>query len=227
MKKQLISGLALVLLLASCQNSNGDKVQTNSAQQVTAQTGQTYAVEADKSNLKWTGYHKGGLNPRYGILKAEGSLSAENNEVTGGSVTIDVNSIVTDSSSVDPATSGGKKSTDLDAHLKSADFFDTAKYPTAKFEITKVAPFEAGKEKSVVADATNTVSGNLTIKDKTVNVTFPAKITFSGDEVNFHSKFTIQRQDWGLTYGTEGNPQDWMIAQNVDIELNIVAKNAK
>jgi len=115
----------------------------------------------------------------------------------------------------------------LDAHLKSADFFDVAKYPTAKFEITKVGPFDAAQGKSVVADATNTVSGNLTIKDKTVNVTFPAKITFNGDEVTFYSKFTIQRQDWGLTYGTEGNPQDWMIAQNVDIELNVTAKNAK
>ncbi|MDR0263901.1 MAG: YceI family protein [Sphingobacterium sp.] len=227
MKKQLISGLALILLLASCQNTNGDKATTTTAQEVTEQKGQTYTVEADKSSLKWTGYHKGGLNPRYGILKSEGTLSAENNAVTGGSFTIDVNSILTDTASVDPATSGGKKSSDLDAHLKSADFFDTAKYPTAKFEITKVGPFDATQGKSVVADATNTVSGNLTIKDKTVNVTFPAKITFNGDEVTFYSKFTIQRQDWGLTYGTEGNPQDWMIAQNVDIELNVTAKNAK
>lgn len=227
MKKQLISGLALILLFASCQNATGDKAKTTSAQEVTEQKGQTYTVEADKSTLKWTGYHKGGLNPRYGVLKSEGTLSAENNAITGGSFTIDVNSIVTDSASVDPTTAGGKKSTDLDAHLKSADFFDTAKYPTAKFEITKVAPFDAAQGKSVVADATNTVSGNLTIKDKTVNVTFPAKITFNGEEVTFYSKFTIQRQDWGLTYGTEGNPQDWMIAQNVDIELNVTAKNAK
>lgn len=227
MKKQLISGLALVLLFASCQNTNGDKAKTASAQEVTEQTGQTYTLEADKSSLKWTGYHKGGLNPRYGVLKSDGTLSVENNAVTGGSFTIDLNSIVTDSASVDPTTAGGKKSTDLDGHLKSADFFDTAKYPTAKFEITKVAPFDASQGKSVVADATNTVSGNLTIKDKTVNVTFPAKITFNGDEVTFYSKFSIQRQDWGLTYGTEGNPQDWMIAQNVDIELNVTAKNTK
>ncbi|WP_343561275.1 YceI family protein [Sphingobacterium sp.] len=227
MKKQLISGLALILLFASCQNTGGDKAKTTSAQEVTEQKGQTYTVEADKSTVKWTGYHKGGLNPRYGVLKSEGTLSVENNAVTGGSFTIDINSIVTDSASVDPTTAGGKKSTDLDAHLKSADFFDTAKYPTAKFEITKVAPFDAAQGKSVVADATNTVSGNLTIKDKTVNVTFPAKITFTGEEVTFYSKFTIQRQDWGLTYGTEGNPQDWMIAQNVDIELNVTAKNTK
>src|SRR5690606_7837099 len=141
MKKQLISGLAVILLLASCQNTNGDKAITTTAQEVTEQKGQTYTVEADRSSLKWTGYHKGGLNPRYGILKSEGTLSAENNQITGGTFTIDVNSILTDTASVDPTTAGGKKSTDLDAHLKSADFFDTAKYPTAKFEITKVAPF--------------------------------------------------------------------------------------
>src|SRR5690606_35757458 len=151
----------------------------------------------------------------------------ENNAITGGSFTIDINSIVTDTASVDPTTTGGKKAADLDAHLKSADFFDIAKYPTAKFEITKVAPFDALQEKSVIEGATNTISGNLTIKDKTVNVTFPAKIAINGDEVSFYSKFTIQRQDWGLTYGTEGNPQDWMIAQNVDLELNVVAKSSK
>src|SRR5690606_19531852 len=93
MKKQLISGLAVILLLAACKNTNGDEASTTTAQEVNEQNGQTYPVEADKSSLKWTGYHKGGLNPRYGILKSDGTLSAENNQLTGGTFTIHVISI--------------------------------------------------------------------------------------------------------------------------------------
>ena len=68
-----------------------------------------------------------------------------------------------------------------------------------------------------------TVSGNLTIKDKTVNVSFPAKVEVTENGLTLVSNFTINRQDWGLAYGTEGDPKDWMISQEVDLELNVVA----
>lgn len=224
MRKLSLAALAAAIFLISCQGSTGDKAATASEQQVAEQKGATYTVAADQSTLKWTGYHKGGMNPRFGTLKGSGTLAVENNAITGGTFTVDIASIVTDSTSVDPATSGGKKSTDLDGHLKTADFFEVEKYPTAKFEITGVTAFDAATTKSVVEGATNTISGNLTIKDKTVNVTFPAKVTFTGDEATIESKFTINRQDWGLTYGTEGSPKDWMISQEVDLALNIKAK---
>ena len=111
---------------------------------------------------------------------------------------------------------------DRDTHLKSADFFDTAKYPSVKFDITKVEDLAAGTE-SKVAGANKTVSGNLTIKDKTVNVSFPAKVEVTENGLTMVSNFTINRQDWGLAYGTEGDPKDWMISQEVDLELNVVA----
>jgi hypothetical protein len=34
----------------------------------------------------------------------------------------------------------------------------------------------------------------------------------------------INRQYWGLTYGTDGDPKDWMISQEVDLEFDITAK---
>ncbi|MCD8540679.1 MAG: YceI family protein [Leadbetterella sp.] len=224
MKKLLIMALAASAFLISCQGTSGDKANTTTEQAVSEQTGATYVLESENSSLKWTGYHKGGVGPRFGTLKGEGTLSAEGGSVTGGSFIIDINSVLTDESSVDVATTGGKTAADLDAHLKNADFFESDKYPTAKFEITGVSPFDAAKDQSVVEGATNTISGNLTIKDKTVNVTFPAKVNVTDTHINVESKFTIKRQDWGLTYGTEGNPKDWGIAQEIDIELNINAK---
>lgn len=224
MKKVSILAFAVGALLVSCQKSAGDKSTTTSEQEVAAQTGTTFTVEKASSTLTWKGYHKGGFDPRFGTLQTEGTLSVANDEITGGSFIIDINSLATDEKSVDVATTGGKTAADLDSHLKNADFFESEKYPTAKFEITAVSAFDAAKDKSVIEGATNIISGNLTIKDKTVNVTFPAKVTIAGESVNLQSQFTINRQDWGLTYGTEGDPKDWMISQEVDITLDINAK---
>nr|WP_297309740.1 YceI family protein [uncultured Flavobacterium sp.] len=224
MKKVSILAFAVGAMLVSCQKSTGDKTTTTTEQEVAAQTGATYTVEKTASTLTWKGYHKGGFDPRFGTLQTEGTLSVADDQITGGSFVIDINSLATDEKSVDPATTGGKTAADLDGHLKNADFFESDKYPTAKFEITSVVAFDAAKDTSVLEGATNVISGNLTIKDKTVNVTFPAKVTISGEDVNLQSQFTINRQDWGLSYGTEGDPKDWMISQEVDITLDINAK---
>lgn len=224
MKKVSIVAFAASALLMSCQNSGGDKTSTTTEQQVAEQKGATYTVDQAQSSLKWTAYHKGGFAPRFGTLKGEGILAVENGAITGGSFTIDINSVKTDETSVDPKTSQGKTAADLDAHLKNADFFESDKYPTAKFEITVITSFDAVKDKSVTEGANQVISGNLTIKDKTVNVTFPAKVNVTDDETSLVSKFTINRKDWGLTYGAEGDPKDWGIAPEIDIELNIKAK---
>lgn len=224
MKKLTILALAASSFLIACQGAGGDQSSTTAQQEVAAEKGTVFTLDTLASSLKWTGYHKGGLNPRFGTLKGSGTVAVDADTVTGGSFVIDMTAVATDAKSVDPAKTGGKTAADLDAHLKNADFFEVEKYPTAKFEISSTRAFDATKDKSALTDANVMVSGNLTIKDKTVNVTFPAKISVSTNELTLASKFTINRQDWGLSYGTEGSPQDWMISQEIDIELNLVAK---
>lgn len=224
MKKITVLALSAALFAAACKEAKTDNVSTSTEQTVAAEKSATYNIDAAASTVKWTAYHKGGLNPRFGTMKAEGSLTAENGALTSGNLTSDVNSLTTDPASVDPAKSEGKKSTDLDAHLKSADFFDVAKYPSVKFAVTKVVELPADADKSKVEGANKLVSGNLTLKDKTVNVNFPAKVDVTDSQVNIVSKFTVNRADWGLTYGAEGNPADWMISKDIDLDLNIVAK---
>ncbi len=214
--------MAAMLTVVSCKESKTDQVTTNSEQKVAEGSGDSLTVNTESSTMKWTGYHKGGLNPRFGTLKTNGTLSVKDGAIVAGNLTSDINSLTTDPASVDPAKSEGKKSTDLDGHLKSADFFDAAKYPTVKFDITKVEDLAAGTA-SKVEGANKVISGNLTIKDKTVNVSFPAKVEVKDGQASVVSKFTINRQDWGLSYGTEGDPKDWMISQEVDLDLNIVA----
>ncbi|RQO30251.1 hypothetical protein DBR32_11795 [Taibaiella sp. KBW10] len=222
MKKLLIFAAVSSLAFTACKNTEGDAAKTAETQEVAKQTGSVYNLDAAGSSIKWTAYHKGGLNPRFGIIKAAGTVSVEKNAITGGSFTIDMNSLTTDTAAV--AAAEGKKSTDLDMHLKGADFFDVAKYPNAKFEITGVTAFDSTKVKSVIQGATNIVSGNLTLKDKTVNVTFPAKVNVTESEITVESKFVINRSDWGLSYKTEGNPADWGISKDIEIQMNVKAK---
>ncbi|MGV8916105.1 MAG: YceI family protein [Kaistella sp.] len=222
MKNLSVLALTALLFTVSCAEAKTDIATTSTEQTVAENAGETFAVNADSSTVNWTAYHKGGLNPRFGTMKTTGTLSVENGNLTSGSLTSDVNSLLTNPRSVDPTITDGKTSADLDAHLKSADFFDAEKFPNVNFEITKIADLVAGSEIKM-AGANKTVSGNLTIKDKKVNVTFPAKVEITDNHVTLMSKFTINREDWGLAYGAEGDPKDWMISQEVDLELHIVA----
>lgn len=222
MKNLSILAISAFFFAVSCKESKTDNATTSTEQTAAESKGENFTVSTDSSSVKWTAYHKGGLNPRFGTTKTTGTFSVENGNLASGSLTSDINTLLTDTKAVDPKASEGKTSADLDGHLKSADFFDVAKYPTVKFDITKVEDLAAGTESKTVG-ANKTVSGNLTIKDKTVNVTFPAKVEVTENNVTVDSKFTINRQDWGLAYGAEGDPKDWMISQEVDLELHIVA----
>lgn len=84
-----------------------------------------------------------------------------------------------------------------DNHLRTADFFDAAKYPTLTFKSTKVVKTDAGY----------TVTGDLTIKDKTKSISIPFKhygpYTMKGGDNATRigivaDPITIMRSDFGV-----------------------------
>ncbi|HEX5149891.1 MAG TPA: YceI family protein [Parafilimonas sp.] len=211
---------AAVLALTAC-NSTADKATTAAEQEAAATTGKEYVVDSNGSVINWRATHKGGFAPRYGTLElSAGNIAVDNGALTGGTFTIDINSLWVDTTSV---TEKDKKAVDLQNHLKSPDFFDAGKYPAAKFVITSVAPNDSATAKSLTGDATNLVSGNLTLKDSTINITFPAKISVSDNNVGIIAKFVIDRTSWGLNFGAKGNPADWMISKDFELGLDVKA----
>jgi len=220
--KQTVSAIALMLALAACGGGNKpEQAQTSEAQQAAATTGAAYTIDTAATTVDWKATHKGGMAPRWGVIKVtSGTLNAENGAITSGEFEVNMNSLTTDPASV---TEKDKKSTDLDGHLKSADFFDVAKYPTAKFVITAVAPYDSTKAKSLEAGATNLISGNLTLKDSTLNITFPAVVTVSEGDVTASAKFVIDRTAWGIHYKTEGSPENWVISKDIEIGFKVKA----
>ena len=96
----------------------------------------------------------------------------------------------------------------LTGHLKTADFFDVKNNPTAKFVSSKI-------EKS--GDAYK-LTGKLTLNGKTKDLTFPAKITATGDNLTLSSTFKINRHDWGVSYGKG------LVEDDVVLTLAVTAK---
>ena len=110
MKQFFIYTLA-VLFLAACNNGpKGEKAATGDAEKAADLAGATYTVDAAKSIINWSGSKPTATHT--GTIKvSEGSISAKDGAITGGSFSLDMNSIVcTD-------LEGGKKS-GLEAHLK-------------------------------------------------------------------------------------------------------------
>lgn len=222
MKKITVMMFAAALAATACKdNKTADSVSTGTEQSAAAHSGDAYTIDQSASTIKWHATHKGGLNPRYGTVSGTGTLTADNGNLVSGEYTADMNTLLTDPAAVNP--NEGKRSTDLDEHLKSEDFFDVASHPNVVFTITKVEDLAAGTE-ARLEGANKLVSGNLSIKGQTVNVTFPAKVDVTENELRLASKFIINRKDWGLNYKTEGNPADWAISQDVELDLNILAK---
>ena len=220
MKKLTV--LALVgaaLLFTAC---NDKKETVTAEQEVAAKTGEVYNVDLAASKVDWKAFHKGGFAPRWGTLNLKsGEITVENNAVTSGEFVIDMTTLKVDPASV---TEADKKPADLEAHLKNADFFDVEKQPTSDFKITAVADLAGELPKDAVAGANKTISGNLTLLGKTLNVSFPAKVTVAEGKASIQAKFTVNRADWGIKFGTdETDPAEWMISKDIEIGINVTA----
>ena len=220
MKKLTV--LALVgaaLLFTAC---NDKKETVTAEQEVAAKTGEVYNVDLAASKVDWKAFHKGGFAPRWGTLSLKsGEITVENDAVTSGEFVIDMTTLKVDPASV---TEADKKPADLEAHLKNADFFDVEKQPTSDFKITAVADLAGELPKDAVAGANKTISGNLTLLGKTLNVSFPAKVTVAEGKASIEAKFTVNRADWGIKFGTdETDPAEWMISKDIEIAIDVKA----
>jgi polyisoprenoid-binding protein YceI len=217
MKTQLFSLLAAATLFASCQNApEADEAKVGEAQEVSAAAGETYNADLVQSNVQFTGTKPVGQHQGQFSIK-EGNLVVNGENITGGRFVIDVASMKI----TDKDTNGVSM---LSGHLQSGDFFDVQKYPTATFEITSVTAGAPADEKAVMKDATHTISGNLTLKDTTRSITFPAKVQMANGQVTADANFNIDRTQWKMVYGNDQSLGDKFIRPEVNIVLHLVAK---
>jgi len=224
MKKLNVLFLAGVAVFAvACGGNTAKHAETSEAQAVAEKQGDAYQVNLDASKVNWKAFHKGGFAPRWGTLNIQsGEIAVADGNVTGGDFVIDMASLKVDSASV---TEEDKKYTDLEAHLKNEDFFNVTKFPSAEFKITGIADLDSASAAGAIEGANKTVSGNLTLLDSTLNISFPAKIVVADGKVSVNAQFTVNRADWGIKFGTsEADPAEWGISKDIEIGVAVEAE---
>ncbi|MFY0686768.1 MAG: YceI family protein [Cyclobacteriaceae bacterium] len=169
---------------------------------------ENYKVDVASSTVEWVGEqitkdHTGVVNLQ------EGNLEISDGKLTGGSFVMDMTSITNTDLS-------GEWKEKLEGHLKSEDFFGVDKYPTASFDITKVK----GKGQ------TYTVTGNFTVKGKTVELTFPVTLKNEGDNIVASAEFSFDRSKHDVRYGSDNffdDLGDKAIYNDVPLKVKLVA----
>lgn len=210
-----VFALALISVVACKENKEAEAAKEVAE---AADTAVAYKVDASASNINWVG-EKPTEKHTGTISLSDGEVSVNNGQIEAGKFTIDMKSItVTDLE--------GESKGNLEAHLmgtvegKEDHFFNVETYPTATFELTGVS----------VIDGKNMVEGNLTIRNKTNNVSFPANVSMQGDAMMLESDaFTIDRTQWDVNYGSKSifdDLGDKFISDDITLTITLKATKA-
>lgn len=160
-------------------------------------------LKASESSILWvgekvTGKHEGTINIK------EGFLEFKKNKLVGGTVIVDMESIVV-------TDLEGDYKNKLEGHLKSDDFFGVANHKTATLNFTKVKK-EGDNYK---------IEGEITIKGKTETISFDLAIK----DNTATSEVEIDRTKFGIRYGSSSffdNLKDKAIDNEFKLKTTLV-----
>jgi polyisoprenoid-binding protein YceI len=168
----------------------------------------TWSIDPDHSNIGFKVRHLMVSNVKGNFDKHSGTVEINDKDITKSKVevTIDTNSINTNVQK-------------RDEHLRSADFFDVAKFPTMTFVSKKVT--KAGKDKLKV-------TGDLTLHGVTKEVvlavdgpTKESKDPWGNIRKGATATTTINRKDFGLTWNKALETGGVVVGDEVVITLEI------
>ena len=173
-------------------------------------TSQSIKIDPEISTVKWvgkkaTGQHNGTIRIQTGMLEMDGI------KLIGGSFSMDMSTIACEDLP-------GRAKTKLETHLKSDDFFGVENYPIASFIITKLKA--TGKEEYIV-------TGNMTIKNVTREIQFPAYVSITGNKVSATADLIIDRSEFNVRYGSGSffdDLGDRLIYDDFELSVSLVSE---
>ena len=165
-----------------------------------------YKIDPAHTSVGFSVRHMGVSNVKGHFDEFVGSLVLDNGSVQEANATIQVKSVNT----------GIEK---RDNHLRTADFFEAAKYPEITFKTKRV-------EKS--GDQTILI-GDFTMRGVTKEVRLPT--TLSGPvkdpqgntRIGLEAKTTVNRKDYGMKFNAVMETGGLMVGEEVTIEINAEA----
>lgn len=210
MKIFLTAILSLTVFLAACGDPSANKPKavtsepstnkpSNGTNTGTAAKGEALEINPANSALTFI-LSKPTSKNNAGFTMFSGTLDLVNGKPEESSVSVDID-----------ATSVFADDPGLTDHLKSADFFDVAKFPKASFKSTKI-------DEGARAPDNYTITGDLEMHGIAKSVTFPAKIDVTDGDVTVKAGFKVSRKDFGIVYAGKA---DNLIRDDVSIMLNV------
>ena len=171
----------------------------------------TYAIDASHSQVGFSVKHMMFSTVRGNFRGFEGTIEVDNDNPANSTVNVTI-----DASSV--STGDDKR----DEHLRSADFFDVANYPTLTFKSTSI-DFKDAED--------FTINGELTMHGVTQPVKIKAEQTGEGtnpwgvDVAGFEGSTKINRKDFGLGWNATLEKGGVLVGEEIKISLELeVAK---
>lgn len=173
-----------------------------------AASAETWKVDTAHSGISFEIRHFFSNVPgRFTEFSGEIVYDAKNAAASSVDITVQAKSINTDNA-------------DRDGHLRSADFFDTEKFPTLTFKSTSVTAKDA---------KTLSVTGDLTVKGKTKRTTIEVAVLgimeLGGGKAKagFETTLTINRQDFGIVWNKTLDQGGTVLGDDVKVRIVIEA----
>lgn len=173
-----------------------------------------YQADKKASSVTWKGKkvtaeHTGAIGLKDATIVMDGD------KIMSADIIFDMNDIT----NTDLNAEYGAK---LIGHLKSDDFFSVAKHPTAKFRATEFTALRAPDE----FGNNFRVTGNLTIKGITNEISFPVSIKTAKETMKITGTAIFDRSKWDIRYGSGSffdDLGDKVIYDDVEISFSITA----
>jgi polyisoprenoid-binding protein YceI len=165
-----------------------------------------WSVDASHSEVGFSVRHLmiSKVRGRFRTFSAAAQFDPERLEAGSVQVEIDVSSIDT-------------RDEQRDAHLLSADFFDTEFHPSMTFVSTEIVPR---------GGSSYDIHGDLTIRGVTRPVTLRAEFTeavpdpFGGVRIGVSASATINREEFGLTWNQALETGGVLVGENVEVHID-------
>ena len=167
----------------------------------------TWDVDPAHSTVEFSVRHMMVTTVKGQFQKVKGTVELDEKDPTKSTVEVSI-----ETASID--TREAKR----DAHLKSPDFFDAAKFPTLTFKSTKVEKAGKGKFK---------VTGDLTMH----GITKAVVLAVEGPSASIKDPFgrtvrgvmatgKLDRKDWGMTWNKALDSGGLVVSDEVKLEIN-------
>jgi polyisoprenoid-binding protein YceI len=173
----------------------------------------TWNIDTTHSGIHFSVRHMVIAKVRGSFRQFSGTVSLDEQDPSASAVSVSI-----DAASIDTGVA------QRDAHLRSPDFFDTARFPTLSFRSTRV---ERTGEDGL------RVTGQLTIRDITREVVLETEPLGVGKDpwgnlkAAFEAKTSIDRRDFGLTWNQALEAGGVLVGEKIEISLEVQAVKAQ